>query len=647
MAFNFNLYFLNMKIKYRPEIDGLRAIAVLLVVIYHAFPSAIPGGFIGVDIFFVISGFLITSILNTEISTGKYSIKEFYRRRIDRLFPALLLVMFSVYIFGWFTLFSDEFMQLGKQLAGGAGFIANIVLYSETGYFNATSATKPFLHLWSLGIEEQFYLLFPIILYFSYKRKLNLVLVVCVLAVVSFALNIFSINENIERTFYLPQYRHWELLLGAVLALQLHGEKGKQPKKWLAVTLTVLSVSTILITAFLLTSSVPFPGWYALLPVLASVFLIFGLQRDGLVKSILSSKPFVFVGLISYPLYLWHWPLFSLAHIINGSTPPDEIMLGLLVASFVLATLTYWLVERPLKSVKSWKVKTIPMLILMAIIGVAGYITYAMNGIDTRSNIEASKEVSRQLNGALWQYSKNDNCLTRFKTHLATDLPWWFCSLKKNSEPDLLLLGNSYANHLYPGIANNNKLKDLNVLSIGTQDVTAEVLKPTDAMQSEQLAFVNHVIETTESIKYIIISGINPKADDYYIDGLLKRMSVITKHNARVIIFYPHVRLSDDIKACFSRPLKAPQKTCESDLTEVNDIRQHMAHLKERVSAIYPNTLYFDPNLAFCDDEKCSSVKNGLPMYRDEYKHLSEYGSMKVGDEFAKWAKYNTPDLTK
>ncbi|HDK9922545.1 acyltransferase family protein [Escherichia coli] len=324
-----------MLIKYRPEIDGLRAIAVLLVVIYHAFPSLIPGGFIGVDIFFVISGFLITSILKAEISNSKYSIKEFYRRRIDRLFPALLLVMFSVYIFGWFTLFSDEFMQLGKQLAGGAGFIANIVLYSETGYFNATSATKPFLHLWSLGIEEQFYLLFPIILYFSYKRKFNLVLVVCFLAIISFVLNIFSISENVERTFYLPQYRHWELLLGAVLALLLHGEKGKQPNKWLAVTLTVLSVSVILIAAFVLTSTTPFPGWYALLPVVASVFLIFGLQCDGPIKSILSSKLFVFVGLISYPLYLWHWPLFSLAHIINGSTPPDFIMLGLMVASFL------------------------------------------------------------------------------------------------------------------------------------------------------------------------------------------------------------------------------------------------------------------------------------------------------------------------
>lgn len=636
-----------MLIKYRPEIDGLRAIAVVLVVIYHAFPELIPGGFIGVDIFFVISGFLITSILKAEISTGKYSIKEFYRRRIDRLFPALLLVMFSVYIFGWFTLFSDEFMQLGKQLAGGAGFIANIVLYSETGYFNATSATKPFLHLWSLGIEEQFYLLFPIILYFSFRKKLNLVLVVGALAAISFALNIFSISENVERTFYLPQYRHWELLLGAILALLLHGEKGKQPNKWLAVTLTVLSVSVILITAFLLTSSVPFPGWYALLPVVASVFLIFGLQRDGLVKSILSSKPFVFIGLISYPLYLWHWPLFSLAHIINGSTPPDVIMLGLMVASFVLATLTYWIVERPLKRVKSWKVKTIPMLILMSVIGVAGYITYTMNGIDSRANIEANKEVSRQLNGAMWQYTKNDNCLNRFKTSLASEMPWWFCSLKRNADPDILLLGNSYANHLYPGIANNKQLEDHNVLSIGISDVTSEVLNSTDRKQTEQLHYINSIMENTKSIKYILISGINPSPDQSYINALIKRMSVITSNNARVVIFYPHVRLSDDIKACFSRPLKKPQQSCTSDLKEWNDIRSNFETLKKQVSEKYPETLYFDPNSAFCNSTDCSSVQDGLPMYRDEYKHLSEFGSVKVGDEFTKWSHKNLPEILK
>lgn len=632
--------------KYRPEIDGLRAIAVIAVVIYHAFPNILPGGFIGVDIFFVISGYLITSILHREMLCNKYSIKEFYRRRIDRIFPALLVVMTTVFTFGWFTLFSDEFMQVGKQLAGGAGFVANLILYSEIGYFNASSITKPFLHLWSLGIEEQFYFAFPLLLYIAYKKNLNLFALIGFLAIVSFALNILSIHQNIERTFYLPQYRFWELLFGSLLAITKKPSEYKIINKTVANIISLISITVIVYTCFHLQSSVPFPGWYALIPALTSVMIIFTAQTKGPVNYILSSKPFVFIGLISYPLYLWHWPLLSITHIINGSTPPDWFICSLLILSLLLATLTYVAIERPLKKVKSWKKKTLPMLFMMAITGLAGYFTYAENGIESRANIEANKEVSRQLNGAMWQYSKNDNCLNRFNSSLATKLPWWFCSLKRNAAPDLLLLGNSYANHLYPGIAFNKKLKDLNVLSIGISDVTSEVLKATDANQSAQLAFINHIMENTKSIKYILISGINPKSDDVYIDGLIKRMSVITSNHAKVVIFYPHVRLSDDIKACFSRPLKKPLKSCESDLTELKQIHANFDHLRERVTSAYPNTLYFDPNSAFCDNLKCSSVKEGMPMYRDEYKHFSEFGSDLVGNEFAKWAKSNIPEIT-
>ncbi|EIA2552178.1 acyltransferase, partial [Salmonella enterica] len=488
-------------LKYRPDIDGLRAIAVVLVITYHAFPNLAPGGFIGVDIFFVISGYLITSILNINISNNKYSIKDFYRRRIDRLFPALLLVMFSVFIFGWFTLFPDEFMQLGKQLAGSAGFVSNIVFYSETGYFNATSPTKPLLHLWSLGIEEQFYLIFPLVLYLAYKRKVNIFFIVVLLAALSFLLNILSINENIERTFYLPQYRHWELLFGAILSLTVHGEKAKRPHTLVAIPVAAVSLLVILITALTLHSTVAFPGWYALLPVIASVLLIWSAQDAGPIKSVITSKPFVFIGLISYPLYLWHWPLFSLAYIINGSTPPDWLMLLLTVLSFLLATFTYYLIERPLKKVRSWKKKTIPMLVLMLIIGTTGYKTYTMNGIDNRSNIKISKEVSRLLIGPMWPYAKNDACLERFKTSLSTSLPWWFCSLKRNADPDVLILGNSYANHLYPGIANNTHLKDLNVLSIGIANVVDGISGSRTALQTEQAEFINNIILHTKSIK--------------------------------------------------------------------------------------------------------------------------------------------------
>lgn len=633
--------------KYRADIDGLRAIAVLMVVIYHAFPNALPGGFIGVDIFFVISGYLITSILNNEAKTDSYSIKEFYRRRIDRLFPALLLVMFSVYGFGWLTLFSDEFMQLGKQLAGGAGFVANIVLYSETGYFNATSATKPFLHLWSLGIEEQFYLAFPLIFIITHKRKCNPVLVISILAALSFYLNIVSIKENIERTFYLPQYRHWELLLGSVLAIIVRNEEAKLPKKSTSFIISLCSILSLIYTSLTLDSTAAFPGWYALIPVLASVALIWTMQSSGPINFVISSKPFVLIGLISYPLYLWHWPIFSLARIINGSAPPNSVMLALMALSFLLATLTFLLIEKPLKYIKSWRIKTIPMLMLMTVIGSTGYITYIKNGIDDRANIKINKEVSRQINGSLWQYTQNSNCLERFKSTLATTLPWWFCSLKRNADPDILLLGNSYANHLYPGIANNTHIKDLNVLSIGITDVASGISISDGKPLDEHAVFINKIIENTKSIKYILISGIPPKVDQPFIDRLIKRMPVITSNGAKVVIFYPHVRLSDDIKSCFSRPLKKPQKTCETDLTELNSIHKEFNNLKERVIASYPNTMFFDPNIVFCDNKKCTSVRNGMPMYRDESKHWSEFASMSVGDVFSQWARNNLPEIVR
>ncbi|ELN8419280.1 acyltransferase, partial [Escherichia coli] len=203
-----------MSIKYRPDIDGLRSLAVLSVVIYHFFPSALPGGFIGVDIFFVISGYLITSILKKDIEKDNYSIVEFYRRRIDRIFPALLIVLCSVYIFGWYALFSDEYMQLGKLIAGGAAFAANIVLYFDSGYFDISSNLKPLLHLWSLGVEEQYYIFFPPLLYILFKFKLRPLYVISLLAVVSLLACIYQTYTDEVKAFYLPQYRIWELLAG-------------------------------------------------------------------------------------------------------------------------------------------------------------------------------------------------------------------------------------------------------------------------------------------------------------------------------------------------------------------------------------------------------------------------------------------------
>jgi peptidoglycan/LPS O-acetylase OafA/YrhL len=175
--------------KYRPDIDGLRAIAVLSVIAFHAFPNWAVGGFTGVDIFFVISGYLISTIIFDNLDKGTFSFGDFYGRRIKRIFPALLTVLITCYLFGWLTLLADEFKQLGKHLVAGAGFVSNLVLWSEAGYFDNSAETKPLLHLWSLGIEEQFYLIWPILLWLGYKRKFNLLTLTLILAAASLYFN--------------------------------------------------------------------------------------------------------------------------------------------------------------------------------------------------------------------------------------------------------------------------------------------------------------------------------------------------------------------------------------------------------------------------------------------------------------------------
>lgn len=204
--------------KYRPDIDGLRAVAVLSVVAFHAFPNWMKGGFMGVDVFFVISGFLISTIIFENLESDTFSFSEFYARRIKRIFPSLLLILIASYVFGWFILLADEYKQLGKHIAAGAGFISNFVLWNEAGYFDNSAETKPLLHLWSLGIEEQFYIVWPFIIWFAWRKKFNLLTLTIIVALVSFALNIKGVKQDLVATFYSPQTRFWELLSGSVLA---------------------------------------------------------------------------------------------------------------------------------------------------------------------------------------------------------------------------------------------------------------------------------------------------------------------------------------------------------------------------------------------------------------------------------------------
>ncbi|MBB3643192.1 acyltransferase family protein [Variovorax atrisoli] len=341
--------------KYRPDIDGLRAIAVGSVLAYHAFPSLLPGGFIGVDIFFVISGFLITTILLQSLAAGDFSYRDFYARRIRRIFPALVLVLLATLAFGWYVLLPGEFSQLGKQTTGGAAFFANLVFLGEAGYFDATAETKPLLHLWSLGIEEQFYIFWPLLLGLAWRKRWPILRVTLAVATVSFLVNVLTVQPHRAAAFYSPLSRAWELMAGGLLAvMQLQaaaaaGQGQAGGRVWKKHLQSIVGIALIVLGLFMTRSTKAFPGWWALLPVLGAASCIAAGPGGVLNKYLLSNRVMVWIGLVSYPLYLWHWPLLSYARIVTGGEPPLQLRIVLVVASIVLAWATYRFLERFVK----------------------------------------------------------------------------------------------------------------------------------------------------------------------------------------------------------------------------------------------------------------------------------------------------------
>ena len=344
---------MSVALKYRSDIDGLRALAVLGVVIYHAFPQALPGGFSGVDIFFVISGYLISGILYKGHREGGFSFGEFYARRVRRLFPALITMLVVVMGYGWVVMLPDEFSQMGKHVAAGGVFVQNVVYWKESGYFDVAANLKPLLHMWSLAVEEQFYIFFPLLLVVLWRRAKVLVPVMVVLLVVSFAVNVVMSVQNGASDFFLTPYRAWEFLGGSLLAWW-HYERGheeevpayREAMSWVGAGLLVVGMA-------LLGKEQAYPGWRALMPVAGTLLLMEAGGGAWVNRKVLSHPAVVWVGLISYPLYLFHWPALSFVHIVKGESPKAGYVWGALGVALALTLITYYLVEKPLRHRRS------------------------------------------------------------------------------------------------------------------------------------------------------------------------------------------------------------------------------------------------------------------------------------------------------
>ncbi len=454
---------------YRPDIDGLRAIAVLAVVIYHANPGALRGGFVGVDIFFVISGFLITGIILEDLHAGRFSLSGFYARRIRRLFPALILVMASAWIAGWTFLLIDEFKILGRHIAAGAAFIPNIVYWREFGYFDQDASRKVLLHLWSLGVEEQYYLLWPLLLLLLARTKAALTLV-AVLIALSFASNLHLTFQSPASAFYLPFPRFWELLIGSFLAFAANPQyrrhilarsqgllalatpdaspRFNEAKAWLGLSLIAIAVLEI-------SRWRAFPGFWVALPVMGTALLLAAGPATTINRVLLSNRLMVTIGLISYPLYLWHWPLLSFAENIRGYDLSKLERLLIVLPAFPLAWLTYRFVERPIrfgKGERNFGPKSVALFCAMAGVAALGLWTYYKGGFPSRFPPEIRALLQHEhVPEVSYRYRKCFLDLSR------RDVPEFSAECVETPaqgepyRPLVLLWGDSHAAHLYPG----------------------------------------------------------------------------------------------------------------------------------------------------------------------------------------------------
>ncbi|WP_431822131.1 acyltransferase family protein [Burkholderia sp. F1] len=394
---------------YRPDIDGLRAVAVMAVVAFHAFPDVIRGGFAGVDIFFVISGFLISRIVMDGVRAGHFSFVDFYIHRIRRIVPALLIVLVSCYAAGWHLLGEGDFALLGKHLAGAAAFVSNIVLWKESGYFDPDGSTKPLLHLWSLGVEEQFYIVWPVVILAAVAFRRRLLLAIGAIAIGSFAWNTWLISIGSAGAYYSPLSRFWELLAGA-LGAYLMREHAAPMQRWRDRFGGAASLAGFVLIAgaiLLLQKDLPFPGWRAIPPVLGALCIILAGPDSPFNRHVLSNRGLVWIGLISFPLYLWHWPILTFWNLVMTEKASALETAGMVALAVFLAYLVYEFVERPIRRRGGRKVAVVLVILLIGI-GYAGYNAFVRGGLPFRTVVK--QELRQDTRAYLGEPATAINC---------------------------------------------------------------------------------------------------------------------------------------------------------------------------------------------------------------------------------------------
>ena len=647
-------------IPYREDIDALRGLAVFLVVVYHAFPKLLPGGFIGVDVFFVISGYLITSIIFFSLNNNNFSLIDFYARRIRRLFPALAIVLLVVLVFGWLVLFPEEYEQLGEHVTKSVVFLLNFQLINEINYFDVENHYKPLLNLWTLSIEEQYYLFWPLLILFFFKIKKSPNYTLVLAFIISFSINVYFVKDYSQKVYYHTLTRIWQLAAGSLLAVWLMNYKVLQNSNNSKTKILIGGGGVILIVigALWIDGQMIYPGLLAIVPVLGAAMVI--------ISNIKLKQYFGFVklGLISYPLYLWHWVIISFLYIYLGRKPETFV---LVLAVFLSLTFAYF-THKYIEQFRYQKSSTPYLISLLIIIGLFGFYVKEKKGLPDRSNMQSYREAIQHFKRTP---AKDETCLNFWPVgHQQT---FDYCradpDIKNKAKKLIAIIGDSHAHTLFPGISkvarskgyetillansgcptlkgfewggnnleiDNCKKKIEEILTIIQKELRIEKV----IMTTRGPVYINGEIDgvlTEENIRKSLSLVKNQKMTyENYFDGFKNTMQVLENipHIKKVFYKLENPELDFLPKETISRPYDFFGISVNRDTISRKLYLQRMSLYRENIFKFsFSKLSVLDPLEALCNDDICYSKVENQFLYADD-DHFSEFGSIYIANYF-------------
>lgn len=637
----------------RRDIDGLRALAVVPVLLFH-FGLGLSGGFVGVDVFFVISGYLITSIIAREIGAGRFSFVDFWARRARRIVPAVTVVVIATLVFGWILLTPKDFAELGREVRYQSMFMSNLLFMRQDGYFDSASDFKPLLHTWSLAVEEQYYIFFPLLIVVATRYTRHWRWLLFGLLVLSFGLNIWAIKHKPEAAFFLLPTRAWELLCGAMLAVA-PGSQRNLPS-WVYQAVSVGGFAAVILAMFSFDKTTQFPGWAALLPVLGTTAMIWANgHAETWVGRLLSIKPMVAIGLISYSLYLWHWPIHVYANAISVDGISDYEAIGWILLAGVLAWLSWRFVELPFRErriLAGRRPVLMGGLLTLALLALLGQAVRSNDGVPQR----LSGQALEYANSREWNAGQMDCFLLGSKKSTGLDK---VCRAggSADTSPSHFVWGDSHAAALWPGVkaaaeqvhlpvwlasmsgcpplvstATKKRCQDFNALNVER----VRTKKIPDVTLAARWSLYIYGLEDGNKSNVLLKKESTAQNEAYFATALKAQIAELRAAGAQVWLFkeVPQQRKGTIERLSSLARVGRSAAQVGRPVVELDTRQAFINQLFASLASTDGGIHLVDPKPLLCEDGLCRAEADGRSLYKDE-DHLSDLGGKKMESLFA------------